>query len=141
MGSTMVDPRSSPPAAPASDADQYSLLHIHKRGDAAHSHRRETSNASLLGLALAITFSFAIVEAIAGYLAGSLALLSDAAHMVTDAAALGLALFAQIISRRPPSARGHYAFLYATYGRWIDGGDCCCHWSCDECDCCGDIVA
>jgi cobalt-zinc-cadmium efflux system protein len=111
MGSTMVDPRSSPPqVAQSSDADQYSLLHIHKRGDAAHSHRRETSNASLLGLALAITFSFAIIEAIAGYLAGSLALLSDAAHMVTDAAALGLALFAQIISRRPPSARHSFGF-------------------------------
>ena len=107
----MVDPRSSPSqAAEAADADQYSLLHIHKRGDAAHSHRRETSNASLLAIALAITFSFAIVEAIAGYLAGSLALLSDAAHMVTDAAALGLALFAQIISRRPPSARHSFGF-------------------------------
>ena len=106
----MVDSRSSPPQAEAADADQYSLLHIHKRGDAAHSHRRETSNASLLGIALAITFSFAIIEAIAGYLAGSLALLSDAAHMVTDAAALGLALFAQIISRRPPSARHSFGF-------------------------------
>ena len=107
----MVDPRSSPPpAAEAADADQYSLLHIHKRGDAAHSHCRETSNASLLAIALAITFSFAIVEAIAGYLAGSLALLSDAAHMVTDAAALGLALFAQIVSRRPPSARHSFGF-------------------------------
>jgi cobalt-zinc-cadmium efflux system protein len=86
------------------------LLHVHKRGDAAHSHRRETSNASLLGIALAITFSFAIVEAIAGYVAGSLALLSDAAHMVTDAAALGLALFAQIIARRAPSARHSFGF-------------------------------
>jgi len=111
MGSTMVDPISSPPQAEvAVDADQHSLLHIHKRGDAAHSHRRETSNASLLGIALAITFTFAIVEAIAGYLAGSLALLSDAVHMVTDAAALGLALFAQIISRRPPSARHSFGF-------------------------------
>lgn len=107
----MVDPRSSSPSvAEATDADQYSLLHSHKRGDAAHSHRRETSNVSLLGIALAITFTFAIVEAIAGYLAGSLALLSDAAHMVTDAAALGLALFAQIISRRPPSARHSFGF-------------------------------
>jgi cobalt-zinc-cadmium efflux system protein len=107
----MVDPRSHPSqVAQASDADQYSLLHIHKRGDAAHSHRRETSNASLLAIALAITFSFAIVEAIAGYLAGSLALLSDAAHMVTDAAALGLALFAQIVSRRPPSALHSFGF-------------------------------
>jgi cobalt-zinc-cadmium efflux system protein len=107
----MADPRSSsPPAVETTDADQYSLLHSHKRGDAAHSHRRETSNASLLAIALAITFSFAIIEAIAGYLAGSLALLSDAAHMVTDAAALGLALFAQIISRRPPSARHSFGF-------------------------------
>ena len=107
----MVDPRSIPPSATESaDADQYSLLHVHKRGDAAHGHRRETSNASLLGIALAITFSFALVEAIAGYLAGSLALLSDAAHMVTDAAALGLALFAQIIARRPPSARHSFGF-------------------------------
>ena len=106
----MVDPRSPPSVTQASDADQYSLLHIHKRGDATHSHRRETSNASLLGLALAITFTFAIIEAIAGYLAGSLALLSDAAHMVTDGAALALALFAQIISRRPPSARHSFGF-------------------------------
>lgn len=107
----MVDPRSiPPPAAESADADQYSLLHVHKRGDAAHGHRRETSNASLLGIALAITFSFALIEAIAGYLAGSLALLSDAAHMVTDSAALGLALFAQIIARRPPSARHSFGF-------------------------------
>ena len=107
----MVDPQSIPPSATESaDADRYSLLHVHKRGDAAHSHRRETSNASLLGIALAITFSFAIVEAIAGYVAGSLALLSDAAHMVTDAAALGLALFAQIIARRAPSARHSFGF-------------------------------
>jgi len=107
----MRDPNSSSPQSTASaDADQYTLLHVHKRGDAAHAHRRETSNASLLGIALAITFSFALVEAVAGYISGSLALLSDAAHMVTDAAALGLALFAQIIARRPPSARHSFGF-------------------------------
>ena len=49
-------------------------------------------------------------EAIAAYWAGSLALLSDAGHMVTDAAALGLALLAQIISRRPPSPRHSFGF-------------------------------
>jgi hypothetical protein len=38
---------------------------------------------------------------VGGWLAGSLALLSDAGHMATDAAALGLALFAQWIARRP----------------------------------------
>jgi cobalt-zinc-cadmium efflux system protein len=111
MGSTMRDPNSSTAQSTASaDAEQYNLLHVHKRGDAAHSHRRETSNASLLSIALAITFTFAVVEAIAGYISGSLALLSDAAHMVTDAAALGLALFAQVIARRPPSARYSFGF-------------------------------
>jgi cobalt-zinc-cadmium efflux system protein len=111
MGSTMRDPNSSSSQSTASvDADQYNLLHVHKRGDAAHGHRRETSNASLLSIALTITFTFAVVEAIAGYISGSLALLSDAAHMVTDAAALGLALFAQVIARRPPSARHSFGF-------------------------------
>jgi cobalt-zinc-cadmium efflux system protein len=47
---------------------------------------------------------------VAGYLANSLALIADAGHMVTDAAALGLALLAQLFAKRPPSAR--YSFGY-----------------------------
>ena len=53
--------------------------------------------------ALALTGGFAVVEAVGGWWSGSLALLSDAGHMVTDAAALGLALFALRIAARPPS--------------------------------------
>ena len=58
--------------------------------------------------ALVVTLAFSGVEAAGGWWAGSLALLSDAGHMVTDAAALGLALFAQSIARRPPSARNGF---------------------------------
>jgi len=60
--------------------------------------------------ALLLTAGFAVVEAIGGWMAGSLALLSDAGHMVTDAASLGLALFANTIGRRPPSQRASYGY-------------------------------
>jgi cobalt-zinc-cadmium efflux system protein len=46
-------------------------------------------------------------------MSNSLALISDAGHMVTDAAALGLALMAQLIARRPPSARHSFGFVRA----------------------------
>jgi cobalt-zinc-cadmium efflux system protein len=50
---------------------------------------------------------------ITGFLSNSLALISDAGHMVTDAAALGLALLAQMIAKRPPSARHSFGFVRA----------------------------
>ena len=64
-------------------------------------------------VALVLTGSFAIVEAAGAWLAGSLALLSDAGHMVTDAASLGLALLAQRIAARPPSDRASYGYARA----------------------------
>jgi len=63
-----------------------------------------------LVFALVLTAGFAVVEAFGGYLAGSLALISDAGHMVTDAAALALALFAHAIGRRPASSRASYGY-------------------------------
>jgi cobalt-zinc-cadmium efflux system protein len=60
--------------------------------------------------ALALTWGFALVEAVAGWRGGSLALLADAGHMVTDGAALGLALLAAWIAARPPSPRHSYGF-------------------------------
>jgi len=59
---------------------------------------------------LLLTAGFAVVEAVGGWMAGSLALLADAGHMVTDVAALGLALFAHAIGRRPPSQRASYGY-------------------------------
>ena len=85
-------------------------LHAHKKGDAKHSHAKEVSNQNLLLIALVLTLGFSGVEAAAAYFAGSLALISDAGHMVTDAAALGLALLAQMIARRPPSPKHSFGF-------------------------------
>jgi cobalt-zinc-cadmium efflux system protein len=61
-----------------------------------------------LSVALAIVLAFMGVEIVAGVLASSLALLSDAAHMLTDAGALGLALVAARLAARPP--RGSFTF-------------------------------
>src|SRR5215831_14604671 len=69
--------------------------------------------ARALRIALAVTVLFALIEAAGGWLAGSLALISDAGHMATDAAALGLALFAQWVARRPPSHRASYGYARA----------------------------
>lgn len=85
-------------------------LHAHKQGDAKHSHSKEVSNQNLLLIALVLTLGFSGVEGAAAYFANSLALISDAGHMVTDAAALGLALLAQVISRRPPSPKHSFGF-------------------------------
>ena len=95
--------------------------HAHPHGrpaasEHAHSHApppRDPAVWKALTWALVLTGGFGIVEAVGGWLAGSLALLSDAGHMFTDTAALGLALFAQWIARRPPSARATYGYARA----------------------------
>ena len=62
---------------------------------------------------MVLTLVFALVEVVTGFVSNSLALISDAGHMVTDAAALGLALLAQLIARRPPSSRHSFGFVRA----------------------------
>jgi len=64
-----------------------------------------------LALALAITAVVMLVELIGGWLAGSLALLADAAHMLADVAALGLALIAAWIAQRPATPERSFGFL------------------------------
>lgn len=64
-----------------------------------------------LTLALAITAVVLVVEFIGGWLAGSLALLADAAHMLADVAALGLALIAAWIAQRPATPERSFGFL------------------------------
>ena len=61
-------------------------------------------------VALALTLAILVVEAVVGFAAHSLALLSDAAHISVDAAALGLAWFALAQSRRPPDVRRTYGY-------------------------------
>ena len=61
-----------------------------------------------MGIALILTLGFAVVELIAGWRAGSLALIADAGHMVTDGAALGLSALAAWLASLPPSRRHTY---------------------------------
>src|SRR5438094_2462871 len=72
-----------------------------------HHHHDQGSGPALRGAA-ALTVAFAVVEALGGWWTGSLALLSDAGHMLTDGAALGLSALAAWIARQPPSARHSY---------------------------------
>ena len=64
-----------------------------------------------LTLALTITAVVMLVELIGGWLSGSLALLADAAHMLADVAALGLALVAAWIAQRPATPERSFGFM------------------------------
>jgi cobalt-zinc-cadmium efflux system protein len=81
--------------------------HAHDKHGHGHGHDhaslRQASGRALWG-ALAILSVFFVVELIGGLLTNSLALISDAAHLLTDVAAIGLALFAQWFARKPASA-------------------------------------
>jgi cobalt-zinc-cadmium efflux system protein len=74
----------------------------HHHGPSADADRR------WLAVALGVIATFMLVEVVAGILADSLALLSDAAHMLTDAAAIAVALFAARLAARP--AEGRFTF-------------------------------
>ena len=64
-----------------------------------------------LTLALAITTVVMVVELVGGWLSGSLALLADAGHMLADAAALAVALFAAWIAQRPATPQRSFGFM------------------------------
>jgi cobalt-zinc-cadmium efflux system protein len=96
-----------------STAPSSAHLHAHLDGDARHPHSIAARSQFALGIALGMTLLFAVIEAVTGVMSNSLALISDAGHMVTDAAALGLALLAQVIAKRPPSARHSFGFVRA----------------------------
>lgn len=90
--------------------DNQTHLHEHRHGDASHRHYFEDRSQKILVWALGLTLFFAAVELIFGFISNSLALISDAGHMVTDSAALGLALLAQVIAKRPPTAKNSFGF-------------------------------
>jgi cobalt-zinc-cadmium efflux system protein len=84
------------------DRHHHHAGHVHD-----HSHQRNVVGRTL-GLALILTLGFSVVEFIAGWRAGSLALLADAGHMVSDGAALGLSALAAWLASLPPSRRHTY---------------------------------
>ncbi len=85
------------------------VSHSHGHG---HHHHAPGPDADRrwLTIALALIAGFMVVEVVAGVLASSLALLSDAAHMLTDAGAIGLALFAARVAARPAAGRFTFGF-------------------------------
>jgi len=88
------------------------MAHDHSHSHS-HGHSHSHSAGSALTRALAVTLGFAFVEAAVGLWSGSLALLSDAAHMLVDSGALGLAVFAQRLAARPRSASHTFGYRRA----------------------------
>jgi cobalt-zinc-cadmium efflux system protein len=82
----------------------------HDHHDHGHSHRHDSGSSRLLGIALALTGAFMLVEFAGGILANSLALLADAGHMLTDTAALALAWAATRIAARPADTRRSFGY-------------------------------
>lgn len=86
----------------------------HEDSDGSHEHAEETSSPGKPGRALAVgltlTLAFAGVEVVAGVISGSLALISDAAHMLVDSAGLVLALLATLVARRASDLRRTYGY-------------------------------
>src|SRR5690554_974806 len=66
-----------------------------------------------LVIALTVTVSVMILETIGAVISGSLALLADAGHMLTDSAGIGLALFASWLATRPATATRTFGWLRA----------------------------
>ena len=77
-----------------------------------HDHARGSSRRAL-GIALGLTASYTVVEVIGGIVAGSLALLADAVHMLSDNVALALALVAVWLAARPATPERTFGFKRA----------------------------
>ena len=89
--------------------------HDHSHGHD-HSHNitiKSSKQKRALGFVLVLTFIFMIVEAVAGFYTESLALLSDAGHMLTDVFALSLAFFAIWFAEKPPTSIKTFGFYRA----------------------------
>lgn len=79
-------------------------------GDTPGVHAHDPGNERRVFWAMVLTGGFMVVEVIGGIAAGSLALLADAGHMLTDAASLAMAWFAFRVSRRPNDHRRTYGY-------------------------------
>src|SRR5512141_1875573 len=76
----------------------------------AHLHGAQDATPRRLAIALALTLGFVVLEAVAGWQANSLALLTDAAHNFSDALALGLSWWAVNLSLRPANNLRTYGY-------------------------------
>ena len=81
--------------------------HDHGHDGHGHGHHHHAASARAVGIAALLTGGFLVVEVAGGLISGSLALLADAGHMLTDFAALAMAWLAFRVARRPADARAH----------------------------------
>ncbi|HEY4714745.1 MAG TPA: cation diffusion facilitator family transporter [Aquirhabdus sp.] len=81
----------------------------HQHGHS-HHHALETKNEGRLWVVLALTCTFLVAEVLGGLWSNSLALLSDAAHVSTDAAAIAIAIMAIRVGRRPADDQRTYGY-------------------------------
>lgn len=122
----MQSPRRPQPAPPPVDtpppASGHGHGHTHGPG---HTHGlpdpgRRSTRIRLAGV-LGLTVVFMVIEAVGGWISGSLALMADAGHMLSDAAALGIALFAAWLGDRETSRRHTFGFRRAEFlAAWIN---------------------
>jgi cobalt-zinc-cadmium efflux system protein len=81
------------------------------RTDCAHLTRGPVTPVRRLWVVLGLTATFMVLEAVGGWLSGSLALLADAGHMLTDVGALALSLLTAWVARRPADETKTYGYL------------------------------
>ena len=101
---------------PSTDTSYHNPADRHQHGGAHHHHGRAHSHAAdapvrSLRIALGLTALLLVVEVIGGLLSNSIALLADAGHMLTDVAALALALFVAWWSKQPETPKKTYGYL------------------------------
>ena len=87
------------------DSSQQSIL-----SPPGHAHDHRSASRRSLSIALALIMVYMVVEVVGGLISGSLALLADAGHLLTDGAAIGLALLAIWVSGRPASIEQTFGF-------------------------------
>jgi cobalt-zinc-cadmium efflux system protein len=110
----------------SANAPEHEAAHAHSHGhefphgDHAHDYSQSSTR---LKWAFALTAGFMIAEVIGGWISGSLALIADAGHMLTDAASLGLAIYALKASARPADATRSYGFgRMQVLAAFVNGG-------------------
>ena len=85
-------------------------------GHEAHGHGRGSAEGRpgrALALALGITLALMLIEAVGGWLTGSLALLADAGHLLADVGSLAVAVVGSWVAGRPPTGRMSYGYRRA----------------------------
>ena len=89
------------------------MAHSHSHGEGAHGEHERSADRRALAVVFVLTAAFMVVEVVGGLVTGSLALLADAGHMLSDAFSLGLALFAVWLAGRPATPNRSFGYKRA----------------------------